>query len=82
MNYEKSINEVPKSVMNAKNVIAGIDIIQARLFKNVSFSSILHNLFNLCVRSGLELNMWNKGIITPIYKCATSDPSDPLSCGV
>lgn len=23
--------------------------------------------------------MWNKGIITPIPKCSTSDPRDPLS---
>jgi hypothetical protein len=35
--------------------------------------------FDLCFKSGKIPNIWNKGIITPIPKCSTSDPRDPLS---
>ncbi|CAC5406641.1 unnamed protein product [Mytilus coruscus] len=77
---ETTIDEVHKVVMNAKNCkSAGIDLIQAELCKNISIISILHKLFNLCFSSGNVPNMWNKGIITPIPKCSTSDPRDPLS---
>ncbi|CAC5365429.1 unnamed protein product [Mytilus coruscus] len=80
LDKEITIDEVHKVVMNAKNCkSAGIDLIQAELCKNISIISILQKLFNLCFSSGNVPNMWNKGIITPIPKCSTSDPRDPLS---
>ncbi|CAC5378581.1 unnamed protein product [Mytilus coruscus] len=80
LDKEITIDEVHKVVMNAKNCkSAGIDLIQAELCKNISIISILHKLFNLCFSSGNVPNMWNKGIITPIPKCSTSNPRDPLS---
>ncbi|CAC5401445.1 unnamed protein product [Mytilus coruscus] len=80
LDKEITIDEVHKVVMNAKICkSAGIDLIQAELCKNISIISIFHKLFNLCFSSGNVPNMWNKGIITPIPKCSTSDPRDPLS---
>ncbi|CAC5356242.1 unnamed protein product [Mytilus coruscus] len=80
LDKEITIDEVHKVVMNAKNCkSAGIDLIQAELCKNIFIISILHKLFNLCFSSGNVQNMWNKGNITPIPKCSTSDPRDPLS---
>ncbi|CAC5388251.1 unnamed protein product [Mytilus coruscus] len=80
LDKEITIDEVNKVVMNARNCkSAGIDLIQAELCKNISIISILQKLFNLCFSSGNVPNMWNKGIITPIPKCSTSDPRDPLS---
>ncbi|CAC5400853.1 unnamed protein product [Mytilus coruscus] len=80
LDKEITIDEVHKVVVNAKNCkSAGIDLIQAELCKNISIISILQKLFNLCFSSGNVPNMWNKGIITPIPKCSTSDPRDPLS---
>ena len=80
LDKEITIDEVHKVVMNAKNCkSAGIDLIQAEFCKIISIISILHKLFNLCFSSGNVPNIWNKGIITPIPKCSTSDPRDPLS---
>ena len=39
----------------------------------------LQKLFNLCFKNGKIQNIWSKGIITPIPKCSTTDPRDPLS---
>ena len=39
----------------------------------------LHKLFNICFNFGKIPSVWFKGIITPIPKCSTSDPRDPLS---
>lgn len=43
------------------------------------YINVLHKLFNLCFKTGKVPSMWNRGIITPIPKCSTSDPRDPLS---
>ena len=40
---------------------------------------LIYVLFNLCFKTGKVPSMWNRGIITPIPKCSTSDPRDPLS---
>ena len=57
----------------------GIDLIQAEVCKNQIFMYVLHKLFNVCFKTGKVPNMWNRGIITPIPKCSTSDPRDTLS---
>ena len=57
----------------------GIDLIQAEVCKNQIFIYVLHKLFNVCFKTGKVPNMWNRGIITPIPKCSTSDPRNPLS---
>jgi hypothetical protein len=56
----------------------GIDLIQAEVCKNQIVIYVLHTLFNLRFKTGEEPSMWNRGIITPIPKCSTSDPRDPL----
>lgn len=79
---DKSIifEEVYNVVMNAKNgKCAGIDLIQVELCKNYTVINILTKLFDLCFKTGKIPKIWNKGIITPIPKCSSSDPRDPLS---
>ncbi|XP_063406305.1 uncharacterized protein LOC134690258 [Mytilus trossulus] len=66
--------------MAAKNGKSpGVDCIQAELCKNYAVILTLTELFNICFKFGKVPNMWNKGIITPIPKCSTTDPRDPLS---
>ena len=67
--------------MGAKNGKrpGGIDLIQAEVCKNQIVIFVLHKLFNLCLKTGKVPSMWNRGIITPMPKCSTSDPRDPLS---
>jgi hypothetical protein len=66
--------------MDAKNGKSpDIDLIQAEVCKNQIVIYVLHKLFNLCIKTGKVPSMWNRGIITPIPKCSTSDPRDPLS---
>jgi hypothetical protein len=66
--------------MGAKNGKSpGIDRIQAEECKNQIVIYVLYKLFNLCIKTGKVPSMWNRGIITPIPKCSTSDPRDPLS---
>ena len=75
-----SFDEVYKVVMNAKNGKSpGVDFIQSELCKNYIVICTLTKLFDLCFKSGKIPNTWNKGIITPIPKCSTTDPRDPLS---
>ena len=77
---EITINEVYKTVMGANNGKSpDIDLIQAEVCKNQIAIYVLHTLFNLCFKTGKVPSMWNRGIITPIPKCSTSDPRDPLS---
>ena len=72
---EITINEVYKTVMGAKNGKSpGIDLIQAEVCKNQIVIYVLHTLFNVCFKTGKVPIMWNRGIITPIPKCSTSDP--------
>ncbi|CAG2186873.1 unnamed protein product [Mytilus edulis] len=75
-----SFDEVYKVAMAAKNGKSpGVDCIQAELCKNYAVIFTLTKLFNICFKFGKVPNMWNKGIITPIPKCSTTDPRDPLS---
>ncbi|CAG2189383.1 unnamed protein product [Mytilus edulis] len=75
-----SFDEVYKVAMAAKTGKSpGVDCIQAELCKNYAVIFTLTKLFNICFKFGKVPNMWNKGIITPIPKCSTTDPRDPLS---
>jgi hypothetical protein len=80
LDSEISIDEVLKLLTKAKNGKApGIDLIPVELYRNNLLLHVLHKLFNICFKFGKIPSVWFKGIITPIPKCSTSDPRDPLS---
>ncbi|CAC5379433.1 unnamed protein product [Mytilus coruscus] len=59
------------------------DKIPVELYKNQTLLKAIARVFNVCFNSGKVPVMWSNGIITPIPKSSTSDPSDPLSyCGI
>ena len=57
----------------------GIDDLPVELLKNSTALSALVRIFNICFNTGKVPNLWSKGVITPIPKSSTSDPTDPLS---
>ena len=79
-NVRISIVEVRKAIIDAKRGKAsGIDEIPSEVLKNDATILFLHALYNHCFDTGIVPSVWNKCIINPIPKCATSDPRDPLS---
>ncbi|XP_053402567.1 uncharacterized protein LOC128557926 [Mercenaria mercenaria] len=75
-----TIDEILKCILHAKSGKApGYDNIPCELLKNDSALALLQSLFNRCFISGTVPTAWSKSIITPIPKCSTSDPRDPLS---
>ena len=77
---EFSILDVQRAVCNIKNNrAAGVDEIPGEVLKNGSVISFLHKLCNLCFDTGKVPDIWCKSVISPIPKCTTSDPRDPLS---
>ena len=75
-----SLLDVQKVVCNLKNNRAtGFDEIPGEVLKNGSVISFLHKLCNVCYETGKIPEIWYKSVISPIPKCSTSDPRDPLS---
>lgn len=75
-----TLDEVYYAITKAKSgKSSGIDQIPVDVLKNDLSVRVLCNIFNVCFNSGKIPKMWGKGIITPIPKCSTSDPRDPLS---
>ena len=75
-----TIEEVFHVLKLAKNGKSpGIDELPVELLKNPTALSALVRIFNVCFSTGKVPNLWSKGVITPIPKSSTSDPSDPLS---
>ena len=77
---EFSILNVQRAVCNIENNrAAGVDEIPGEVLKNESVISFFNSLCNLCFDTGKVPDIWCKPVISPIPKCTTSDPRDPLS---
>ena len=57
----------------------GIDEIPTEALKNNTAVMFMHDLFNLCFKSGTIPTIWGKSIITPIPKSSSMDTMNPLS---
>jgi len=65
-----SCNELIQIITNMKNVGAGVDNINGKLFK-LTYKSIIHyivHLVNLCLQSGIFPNKLKIAVIKPIFK--------------
>ena len=69
-----SREEIEEIIMSLNNVGAGLDKINARIFKN-TYKSILPHLvhfFNLCLKKGCFPNQLKVAVIKPIFKAGDS----------
>ena len=79
LNKAISIDEVKSAVYKAKiRKAKGIDEIPSGVLKNPLCINMLHKLMSLAFEQGMVPQDWNRGIIHPIPKSSSNDPTDPL----
>ena len=75
-----SFQDVYKAVFSLKNGKAeGVDDLPAEVLKCEKVIHVLHKLISSCFESGMIPSEWNKGIIAPVPKGATSNPMEPTT---
>ncbi|XP_045215299.2 uncharacterized protein LOC123565496 [Mercenaria mercenaria] len=80
LNNNISVQEVRKAIFKAKSGKSlGFDGFPYEIFKNDTFVSYLHVLFNVCFNSGKISSDWGKCIVNPTPKSSTNDIRDPMS---
>jgi len=62
-----------------KGKAAGLDSLPVEVLANAAAIDFLLTLYNKCFQEGIVPTQWQRGIITPIPKCSTSDPRVPLN---
>ena len=76
LNADISFDEVSKAINKTKLGKAYLDI-PNEILKNINAKLLLHKLFNLCFKTGLNPTDWNFSDIKPIPK-KDKDQRDPL----
>ncbi len=72
--------DVIEALHRTKNEKAlGFDQIPVEVLHNETAIRYLHHLFSKCFETSLAPKLVSIGVISPIPKCNTSDPRDPLS---
>ena len=80
LNYTISKAEVEKVVYSAKNgKSVGPDKIPYEVLRNPTMISVLHEMFNLCLDTGILPTIWRQSLISPILKDKHSDNRIPLN---